>query len=93
MACGASVVATDVGGVSEALGDCGLLVPARNPRALADAVCFLLRNETERRRLGVMARARVLKHFTQQQCLDSYEHSYLGLLAHVPQSALAAASL
>lgn len=92
MACGAAVVATDVGGVAEALGDCGLLVPARNPRALADAVCSLLRNETERQRLGKMARARVLRHFTQQQCLDSYERSYR-LLSDVPQRALAATPL
>jgi glycosyltransferase involved in cell wall biosynthesis len=90
MACGAAIVATNVGGVAEALGDCGMLVPARNPRALADAVCLLLRDETERRRLGKMARARVLRHFTEQISLESYEHTYLGLQSRVPQRTLAA---
>src|SRR5437899_6913951 len=33
---------SDVGGVREALGDCGLLVPARTPQAMAEAICFLL---------------------------------------------------
>jgi polysaccharide biosynthesis protein PelF len=81
MSCGAAIVATDVGGVREALGDCGLLVPARTPHAMAEAVSFLLNHATERERLGQMARARVLQHFTQEQFLDSYESTYCQLLA------------
>jgi len=81
MSCGAAIVATDVGGVREALGDCGLLVPARTPHAMADAISFLLRNTAERERLGQMARARVLKHFTEEQFLDSYGSTYLKLLS------------
>ena len=80
MSCGAAIVASDVGGVREALGDCGLLVPARTPLAMADAISFLLNNPRERERLGRMARARVLKHFTQEQFLSSYEDTYLSLL-------------
>jgi glycosyltransferase involved in cell wall biosynthesis len=81
MSCGAAIVASDVGGVREALGDCGLLVPARTPRAMAEAISFLLNHETERERLGKMARARVLTHFTEEQFLSSYQSIYCGLLA------------
>ena len=92
MACGAPIVATDVGGVKEALGDCGLLVPARTPHAMAGAISFLLKNATERERLGQMARARVLKHFTEEQFLSSYESTYCKLLSYRPQQFLPAYS-
>src|SRR5207302_1910893 len=85
MSCGAAIVATDVGGVREALGDCGLLVPARTPQAMAGAISFLLGNAAERERLGQMARARVLKHFTEKQFLNSYGSTYCDLLSCRPQ--------
>jgi polysaccharide biosynthesis protein PelF len=92
MSCGAAVVATDVGGVREALGDCGLLVPARKPQAMAEAISFLLSNEAERRRLGEMARARALKHFTEEQFLSSYGSVYRKLLSCGPPKLLRAYS-
>jgi glycosyltransferase involved in cell wall biosynthesis len=88
MSCGAAIVASDVGGVREALGDCGLLVPARKPHAMADAISFLLSNTRERERLGQMARARVLKYFTEEQFLNSYESTYCKLLSCQPQQFL-----
>ena len=92
MSCGAAIVATDVGGVREAMGDCGLLVPARTPHAMAEAISFLLNNAPERERLGRMARARVLQHFTQQQFLNSYESTYFQLLSRRRQQFLPAYS-
>ena len=38
MACGLPVVATDIPGVREGVGAAGLLIPTRNPGALADAL-------------------------------------------------------
>jgi glycosyltransferase involved in cell wall biosynthesis len=90
MSCGAAIVATDVGGVSEALGDCGLLVPARKPQAMAEAISFLLSSNDERRRLGEMARARALKHFTEEQFLNSYRSVYRKLLSWGPPKMLPA---
>jgi polysaccharide biosynthesis protein PelF len=92
MSCGAAIVATDVGGVKEALGDCGLLVPARTPDAMADAISFLLGNSAERKRLGQMARARILNHFTEEQFLNSYESTYSKLLSCRPVQFLPAYS-
>lgn len=40
MATGLPVVATDVGGNREALGDAGILVPPGSPQALSDAICL-----------------------------------------------------
>ena len=92
MSCGAAIVATDVGGVREALGDCGLLVPARKPHAMAEAISFLLRNEAERQRLGRMGRARALKHFTEEQFLSAYGSAYHKLLSCGPPKLLRAYS-
>ncbi|MGB9512463.1 MAG: GT4 family glycosyltransferase PelF, partial [Candidatus Acidiferrum sp.] len=80
MLCGAAIVATDVGGVAEAIGDCGLLVPAKTPQAMADAIAFLLNDAAARERLGRNAKARALEHFTEQQFLSAYEQTYLELL-------------
>lgn len=54
MAMGKAVVATAVGGNGELLrdGETGLLVPPRDPEALAEKIICLLRNEQERARLG-----------------------------------------
>jgi glycosyltransferase involved in cell wall biosynthesis len=48
---GCAIVATNTDGVSEALdgGTAGMLVPVRDVSALADAVCKLLGDETERK--------------------------------------------
>lgn len=85
MLCGAAIVATDVGGVAEAIGDCGLLVPAKTPEAMAKALSFLLRDAAARERLGRSARARALEHFTEEQFLRGYENTYRELLASRPQ--------
>lgn len=76
MLCGAAIVATDVGGVREALGTCGLLVPSKSPTTMADAIGFLLANPAERHRLGRNAQERALKYFTERQFLIAYRNAY-----------------
>lgn len=76
MLCGAAVVATDVGGVSEALGPTGVLVNPREPAALAREVTALLRAPGERRQRGRAARARALELFTEDRFIDEYRTSY-----------------
>lgn len=63
MACGAPVVATAVGAVTEMLDDAGVTVPSRDPRALAMAIETLLGDEQRRDALGRLARRRVEEHY------------------------------
>ncbi|HEV7759958.1 MAG TPA: glycosyltransferase family 4 protein [Acidimicrobiales bacterium] len=59
MALARPVVAFDVGGVQEQLGDTGRVVAAEDVEAMADAVVALLDDEAERARLGAQAAERV----------------------------------
>jgi hypothetical protein len=77
MACGRACVGTDVGGVSEALGDdAGLIVPPRSPAALAGACVRLLRDDGLRRTLGAAARARSVEHFTVDRAVSAFDELY-----------------
>ncbi len=66
-AMGRPVVATDHGGARETVlaGETGWLVPAGDPKALADAINQALSiDETARKKIAVSGRAQVLSHFT-----------------------------
>ncbi|HSB38404.1 MAG TPA: glycosyltransferase family 4 protein [Gaiellaceae bacterium] len=69
MAAGLPVVATDVGGVTEAVvdGETGLVVPPADPEALAAALERLVVDGGLRRRLGAAGRARALRLFDVQR--------------------------
>ncbi|MEV5602160.1 glycosyltransferase [Streptomyces sp. NPDC052299] len=84
MFCGRATVSTDVGAVVEVIGGTGLVVPPRNPRALADACVALLRDPERRARLGAAARARALELFTVEQNLAAFHGIYLELIARAP---------
>nr|BFE73241.1 hypothetical protein GCM10020092_065420 [Actinoplanes digitatis] len=79
MACGRPTVCTNVGGVAEAVGDTGIVVPPRDYVAVAEACVKLLRDNELRHRLGIMARARVLEHFTLRRSLKMYRNVYESL--------------
>lgn len=66
MACGRAVVATRAGGLSEVVdhGDTGLLVPVRNPEALADAIVQLLTDQTLREEYGRTGLGRAQRRFS-----------------------------
>jgi glycosyltransferase involved in cell wall biosynthesis len=84
MFCGRATVSTDVGAVVEVIGGTGLVVPPRNPKALADACVALLRDPERRARLGAAARARALELFTVEQNLAAFHGIYLELISHTP---------
>lgn len=84
MFCGRATVSTDVGAVVEVIGGTGLVVPPRNPRALADACLALLRDPERRARLGAAARARALELFTVEQNLAAFRGIYLELISRAP---------
>ncbi|GGP93742.1 transferase [Streptomyces griseomycini] len=84
MLCGRATVSTDVGAVVEAIGGTGLVVPPRNPRALAEACVSLLRDPARRARLGAAARARALELFTVEQNVAAFHGLYLETVARTP---------
>lgn len=63
MACGLPVVGSDIVGVRDVIGDCGLLVPPGDPVALAAALDGLLREPELRHSLGRRARKRAEQVF------------------------------
>ena len=62
MACGRAIVATEVAGIREALGDTGVVVPSEAPDAFADAVADLLLDPARVDTYGHSARDRALTH-------------------------------
>ncbi|MFG2649167.1 DUF3492 domain-containing protein [Streptomyces sp. NPDC048436] len=84
MFCGRATVSTDVGAVVEVIGGTGLVVPPRNPRALAEACVALLRDAGRRERLGAAARARALELFTVEQNVEAFRGIYLEIVSHCP---------
>jgi glycosyltransferase involved in cell wall biosynthesis len=81
MTSGRATVSTDVGGVSEAVAETGLVVAPRDPAAMADACLRLLRDELLRHRLGAAARRRALELFTVDRAIDSFREIYADLAA------------
>jgi glycosyltransferase involved in cell wall biosynthesis len=76
MTCGRTCVATDVGGVTEAVGDTGLVVPPRNPKLMARACLTLLQDDDLRHRLGTAARTRALQNFTVDGAISAFDEVY-----------------
>jgi glycosyltransferase involved in cell wall biosynthesis len=83
MAAGLPVVATAVGGTPELVidGKTGLLVPPRDPAALAQAILALLTEPDLAQRLGENGRLRVADQFTIRQMVQQTEQLYQRLLA------------
>ncbi len=77
MALGKPIVATRVGGVAELLGDgeAGLLVPARDPLALAEAIGTLLEDPARAAALGEAGRRRAPR-YSAQAMLDALAKMY-----------------
>ena len=83
MAAGAPVVATDVGGTTEALQHDrnGLLIPPGNPAAIAKAVERLLSDRPLARALGARARQAIVDKFSLERMVAATAAVYEDLLA------------
>jgi len=79
MACGKVVVATDCGAVRELLGDCGFLVPPRDPVALASALSRALAVPPEDGlAMGARARQRIVSRFSLDCAVEDWLSIYAG---------------
>jgi glycosyltransferase involved in cell wall biosynthesis len=82
LAAGCSVVASGVGGILEVVreGKDGLLVPPRNPRAIADAIQALYASRTLRTRLQQAGPERVAMEFSAERMAFNTKNFYLSLV-------------
>ncbi len=84
MALGTPVVAFDVGGVAQQVGDGGVIVPAGDVDAFATAIVELVDAPDVRAQMATTARARVADHFSMAVFADSLGRLVAG---HVPDRA------
>jgi glycosyltransferase involved in cell wall biosynthesis len=77
------VVATRIGGTDEAVvdGENGLLVPARDPSALAAALNALLEDPERARNMGAAGRERVARLFSTERIVAGVSAVYEEILA------------
>ena len=82
LAAGVPVVATDVGGTSEALnqGLCGELTPPANPELLADAICQLLAQPDRMSDLSVSGKVWVESEFSFDKQVRDYQSLFQQLI-------------
>lgn len=85
MATALPVVSTAVGGIPNVVrqGETGLLVPARDPSALAAALCSLRQDRARAATLGRTGRTVALRNYSAERMVDDY----LSLYARVSPSA------
>jgi glycosyltransferase involved in cell wall biosynthesis len=81
-ACARAIVTTDATGCREVVrdGENGLLVPVRDPEALARAIITLLNDPPLRARMGARGRAIVVEEFSQEKVLGETLSVYRELL-------------
>lgn len=77
------IVASEVGGIPEAVQDgmTGLLVPPKDPEALAEAILTLMKDEALRKRMGKAGRRWVEGHFSADHMVEGNLAVYRELLA------------
>ncbi len=76
------VVATDVGGVRELVGNTGTIVPAQNSIALAEAMLDVMgKTNQERTELGRLGRGRIAQRFSMDAKAEEWEALYRSVLA------------
>jgi glycosyltransferase involved in cell wall biosynthesis len=79
------VVATDVGGVRELVGEAGIIVPAKSPESLAQAMLAQMRaTPGSRNSLGCKARERIFVSFSMDAKANQWEAFYKVVLERKP---------
>lgn len=87
--CGRPTVSTDVGGVAEVVGPgglAGIVVPPRDPGALATALIELLQNKDLRDRMGLHAREHAMQNFSLTRFYDAVRDLYKVRSADTPST-------
>jgi glycosyltransferase involved in cell wall biosynthesis len=80
MSCGIPVIASDGGALPEVVGDAGIIVPARNDAAIADAVNELISDSKKLQEMREWGIERVKKNFTWEKAVLNITDSYRRLI-------------
>lgn len=80
MAMGKPVVATDVGGNSEVIGNCGFVIPPKSPKLFAEIILKLKRDKTLLHEIGHAAKKRVYKVCDINKYILAYETLFIKAL-------------
>ena len=81
MACGVPVIATDGGALPEVVGDAGIIVPKKNPDAIAVAIEALLNDPARRHELAARGRSRIEEQFSWARAAQEMERLYRSIIA------------
>ena len=78
MAAGKPIVASRVSAIPEIVidGETGILVPPKNPKALADAISNMLRNPERSREMGIKGQKRLVQEFSVDKMIVETEKIY-----------------
>lgn len=84
MAAERPVVATEIGGIPEAVikEKTGLLVPPGDSDALATAIIEFIQDPKKAKEMGEKGRARVIERFTKTKMLSEIQNVYQSLISH-----------
>jgi glycosyltransferase involved in cell wall biosynthesis len=81
MACGVPCVVTDVGDSARIVGKTGIIVPPKDPQALADGWRNMLKRLNDKSySIKEMARARIVSHYNSEIFIQKTSKKFLGLL-------------
>jgi len=69
---GKIVIASNIGGLAEVVSDFGLLIPTKDPYALAEAIHELMSNRNKREMLGKKAKEYARKVFDPENYIQNY---------------------
>lgn len=83
-AMGIPVIATAVGGMQRSVvnGKTGLIIPPRDPQALASAILWMLEHRQEAKEMGLAGRKHFAEFFTQDRMVEKTQEFYKSLLAN-----------
>ena len=84
MACGTAVISSSGGALPEVVGDAGVVVPAGDVDALANAIRDLLDHPDKRSQLGFAGRKRILDTFCWNLAAQQFTTYYHTMLAKQP---------
>ena len=79
MSCGKAVVSTNVGGVSEVLEGCGLLVKTVHPKELANSIVSILQDKNMKKRFEDDSVKRIKDGFSLEHNINQYKSLYENL--------------